>query len=150
MLFRSRAAARAAQRIAPEPAGLLAGVPAAMPGLTRAVKLQRQAAKAGFDWDDARLVLEKIREEAEECEAAIGSGTPDEIAGEIGDLRFAVANLARHADVDPEAALRKANAKFIRRFGHVEASLGPRLAEASLDEMEALWVEAKGMEGVKG
>ena len=127
--------------------GLLDDVPSALPGLTQAVKLQQKASKVGFDWNDPMAVLAKIREEAEEAEAEIASGNADGVRDEIGDLLFAVANLARHLDVDPEGALRSSNAKFRRRFAHIgkniEARTGKPLGTASLDEMEALWVEAK-------
>jgi nucleoside triphosphate diphosphatase len=95
-------------------ASLLADVPRALPALTRAVKLQSKAGSVGFDWNDARQVLAKIREETDEIEAALDKGDAEELHGEIGDLLFAVANLARHADSDPESALRKTNAKFER------------------------------------
>ena len=146
---RQRAELRAQQGLAPEPdaTGLLAGVPTALPGLTRAVKLQANASSVGFDWNNARLVLAKIREEADEIEAALNEGaSQDEVAGEVGDLLFAVANLARHLEADPEAALRKTNAKFERRFAYIETQLaaqGRGLEEASLEEMDALWNEAK-------
>jgi nucleoside triphosphate diphosphatase len=127
--------------------GLLADVPAAMPGLTRAVKLQAKAGTVGFDWNDVRTVLAKVREEAEEVAAEIdGAADPGAIEAEIGDLLFAVANLARHAKVDPEAALRGANAKFERRFTFIERALaaaGRMASEASLEEMDALWEKAK-------
>ena len=146
---RQRAQARAAQGLPPEPEakGHLAGVPTSLPGLTRAVKLQAKASTVGFDWNDARLVLAKIREEADEIEAALNANaSQEEVAGEVGDLLFAVANLARHLDADPEAALRKTNAKFERRFAYIEAELAKRgrgLNDATLDEMDALWNEAK-------
>ena len=115
--------------------------------MTQAVKLQQKASKVGFDWNDPIAVLAKIREEAEEAEAEIASGNADGVRDEIGDLLFAVANLARHLDVDPEGALRSSNAKFRRRFAHIEKNIeartGKPLGTASLDEMEALWVEAK-------
>jgi ATP diphosphatase len=127
--------------------GLLGDVPASLPGLVQAVKLQKKAGTVGFDWNDPRAVLAKIREELDETEAEIG-GDAALVAGEIGDLLFAVANLARHLNVDPEAALRSANAKFRKRFAyiesHVAARTGKPLGQASLDEMEALWQEAKG------
>jgi nucleoside triphosphate diphosphatase len=145
--------ARRAERRAAAESGTLAGVPLPLPALTRAVKLQQKAAKVGFDWNDARLVLDKLREEIAEVEAELPAqpgSTPSAALGEeIGDLLFAVANLARHANVDPEQALRGANAKFERRFGHIEASLagdGKKPGEATLEEMEALWVEAKTIE----
>ncbi|PWB93315.1 nucleoside triphosphate pyrophosphohydrolase [Methylosinus sporium] len=144
--------ARAERRGIEESGGLLDGVPPALPALTRAVKLQEKAGKVGFDWADARLVLEKIREETLEVEAELGeAGAPPSpaVAEEIGDLLFAVANLARHVGADPEQALRGANAKFERRFGFIErtlASKGTSPRESTLDEMEALWREAKAAE----
>jgi ATP diphosphatase len=113
----------------------------ALPALTRAEKLQRRASTVGFDWNNAHLVLDKLAEEAREILDAPNQAEREE---EIGDLLFVVANLARHLKVDPEAALRAANVKFTRRFRHIEAVLGERMGSASLDEMEALWQEAKG------
>ena len=144
-------AARRAERAAAglqtdEPAGLLDGIPDALPALTRAEKLQAKASTVGFDWNDARLVLDKIREETEEIADALEAGDPEHIAEEVGDLLFVVANLARHVKTDPEGALRKANLKFIRRFAHIEKRLadqGRRLSDATLEEMEAFWIEAK-------
>jgi ATP diphosphatase len=127
-------------------AGLLDDVASALPALTRAEKLQRRASSVGFDWNDAAKVVDKIAEEAREVAEATTQAEREE---EVGDLLFVVANLARHLKVDPEAALRAANAKFIRRFGHIEASLmarGANLADAGLEEMEALWLEAKALE----
>ncbi len=149
-----KAARRAAHAAAglPEEAhatGALAGVPAALPGLARAVKLQRKASAVGFDWNDARLVLEKIREETCELDEALASNDKTALREEIGDLLFAVANLARHVDVDPDSALRGTNAKFEQRFAHIEARLaanGKTPADASLDSMEALWIDAKRRE----
>jgi ATP diphosphatase len=129
-------------------AGALAGVPVAMPALTRALKLQEKAARVGFDWNDPRAVLAKIREEADEIEAALDAGGND-AAAEVGDLLFAGVNLARHLKADPEALLRAANLKFGRRFGAIEAALAKRgktPSDASLDEMEALWDAAKAAE----
>ena len=141
-----------ATKIAGSSTSLLDGVPLPLPALTRAVKLQKKAATVGFDWNDARHVLDKIREEtdevAEELQAPGAEATPA-LAEEIGDLLFVVTNLARHAKVDPEQALRGANAKFERRFHHIEQQLarrGVELDAASLDEMEALWIEAKQLE----
>lgn len=137
------------------PAGLLDGVPLALPAMTRAVKLQEKAGAVGFDWRDARLVLEKIREETDEVAAELdapGAPASPALLEEIGDLLFVVANLARHARVDPEQALRGANMKFERRFRHIEQSVaraGKDISEASLDEMEALWVDAKKLEKKK-
>ena len=111
--------------------------------------LQRKASAVGFDWNDPRAVLSKIREEADEIEAALDGGDTAEVAAETGDLLFAVVNLARHIDADPDTVLRGANAKFERRFGFIERSLvaqGRTLGEASLDEMEALWEQAKAHE----
>ncbi len=145
---RAEARRRAGLRAEP-PLGALAGVPKSMPALTRALKLQEKAAKIGFDWDDIRAVVAKLREEIAEAEAEIAAGSKAKLASEIGDLLFAAVNLARHADVDPESALRAANCKFERRFSHIERRLaenGRRPEAASLGEMEALWLEAKGLE----
>ena len=145
-----RAEARTKAGLAPEgPKSALAGVPVALPALTRALKLQERAGKVGFDWNDPRAVIAKLREEIEEVEAEIEGGSPEALAGEVGDLLFAAVNLARHLDVDPDAALRGANAKFERRFGHIERRLaenGRRPETTSLDAMEALWIEAKALE----
>jgi nucleoside triphosphate diphosphatase len=130
--------------------GLLDDVPAALPALLRALKLQQRAATVGFDWDSVPKVVEKIAEEAAEIAEAQKNGAPaDRLQDEIGDLLFAMANLARHLGVDPETALRSTNSKFIRRFRHIEGALAQQdrpLAEASLDEMEALWQAAKAEE----
>ena len=128
---------------------LLSSVKAGQPALPRALALQRKASTVGFDWNDPRAVLQKIREEADEIEAALDQGSADELAAEIGDLLFTVVNLARHAGADPEVALRGANAKFERRFGYIERALeaqGRSLDGASLAEMDALWNEAKAKE----
>jgi ATP diphosphatase len=129
--------------------GALSGVPLGFPALTRALKLQQKAGKVGFDWAEARAVLAKLREELAEIETEIDAGDLQAAAGEVGDLLFAAVNLARHLAVDPEAALRGTNAKFERRFGHIETRLaaeGRAPAGASLEEMEALWIEAKRAE----
>lgn len=141
-------AQKAQERAAKGKGGLLDDVPVALPGLTRAVKLQKRAARIGFDWKNPRDVLEKISEETAELVEVIDAGDPDRIEDEFGDLLFVIANLSRHLNVDPEAALRRANEKFSRRFRHIEKRLieQERLGEASLDEMEELWVEAKGLE----
>jgi tetrapyrrole methylase family protein/MazG family protein/ATP diphosphatase len=149
-----KAAERAAKRgrnDSPAPASLLDGVPLALPALTRAVKLQQKASKVGFDWNNASHVMDKIREETEEIAAELDAADVDPtlVEEEIGDLLFVVTNLARHAKVDPEQALRGANAKFERRFHHIErrlAEMGSSAEDASLDQMEALWVEAKRLE----
>jgi ATP diphosphatase len=141
-------AERAARRPLDEPVekSLLSGVKAGHPALTRAMELQRKASSVGFDWNDPRAVLHKIREEADEIEAALDRGDAGELADETGDLLFALVNLARHTGVDPELALRGTNAKFERRFGYIERALarqGRSLESASLAEMDALWNEAK-------
>jgi ATP diphosphatase len=127
----------------------LDGVPVALPALTRAFKLQQKAGKVGFDWNDPRAVLAKIREEADEIEAALDQRTSMDAAAEVGDLLFAVVNLARHLDADPEAVLRMTNRKFERRFAAIEKALAARgktPSQASLAEMDALWNEAKAAE----
>ncbi|MGA2895229.1 MAG: nucleoside triphosphate pyrophosphohydrolase [Xanthobacteraceae bacterium] len=129
-------------------AGALAGVPVGLPALTRALKLQDKASKVGFDWNDPRAVLRKIREEADEIEAEL-DGAPAEAAAEVGDLLFAAVNLARHLQADPEAVLRQTNAKFERRFAAIERALAARgkaPGDATLAEMDALWDEAKSRE----
>lgn len=131
------------------PPRTLDDIPLALPALTRALKLQEKAGKVGFDWNDPWQVLAKIREEADEVEHALHGAAQGAVAEEVGDLLFAVVNLARHADIDPESALRDANAKFARRFAFIEdqlATAGRSPREASLDEMEALWVAAKTTE----
>ena len=131
------------------PAGALDGVALGLPALTRAVKLQKRAARVGFDWPDADGVIGKIAEEAGELAEARDRLTEAEIAEEFGDLLFVLANLARHLNVDPEAALRAANAKFTRRFEAIEAALamqGKRPENSDLAEMDALWDAAKAAE----
>jgi ATP diphosphatase len=128
---------------------LLSGIKAGQPALTRAMELQRKASSVGFDWNDPRAVLHKIREEADEIEAALDRGDADELADETGDLLFALVNLARHVGADPDQALRGTNAKFERRFGYIERRLhaaGRSMEKASLSEMDALWDEAKRQE----
>ncbi|MBV8851418.1 MAG: nucleoside triphosphate pyrophosphohydrolase [Methylobacteriaceae bacterium] len=129
--------------------GVLANIPVGLPALTRALKLQQKASTVGFDWNDPRAVLAKIREEADEIEQALETGDKTEIVSEIGDLLFALVNLARHADADPESTLRQTNAKFERRFRFIEEKLGEKgrpPADASLEEMDRLWDEAKAAE----
>lgn len=126
---------------------MLDDVPTTMPGLMTAVKLQQKASKVGFDWNDPRAVLAKIREELGEAEAELDAGDKEALQAEIGDILFAVANLARHADIDPDQALRGSNAKFRKRFGYIENNIfehGVSLEEADLDTMEGLWQDAKG------
>jgi ATP diphosphatase len=139
-------AAKAAER---GDAGVLAGVALALPALMRAEKLTRRAARVGFDWPDAEAVLQKLDEEVAELRAELPGADPDRLEDEIGDLLFVLANLARKLAVDPEAALRRANAKFARRFAAIEAALaaaGRTPRQASLAEMEALWTAAKAAE----
>ncbi len=123
-------------------------VPVAFPALQEADKLQRRASKVGFDWNDARLVLDKIREETHELDEELARGTPDKdrMTDELGDTLFALANLARHLDIDPEEALRRTNRKFRKRFAAIEDQAdqtGTTLEAMSLDEMEAAWQAAK-------
>jgi ATP diphosphatase len=130
-------------------AGTLAGVALGLPALTRAVKLQARAARVGFDWPSTAEVVDKIAEEARELVAARDAASPAQQAEEFGDLMFAMANLARHLKIDPEAALRAANAKFERRFARIEAWLaetGRRPEDSDLAEMDALWNRAKAEE----
>ena len=141
-----KAEERSTKHDAPTDAGLLDDVTVALPGLTRAVKLQKRASTVGFDWHDAKTVLAKIEEETREVSQALDGGSMEAVADEIGDLLFAVANLARHAGVDPEQAVRGTNAKFTRRFAYIEAALrekGQPMASATLAEMDGLWHEAK-------
>jgi ATP diphosphatase len=129
--------------------GTLAGVPLALPALTRALKLQDKAGRVGFDWNDPRAVLAKIREEADEIEAELDRADKTKAADEVGDLLFAVVNLARHLAADPEGILRQTNLKFERRFAAIEAALAARgklPKDASLAEMDSLWDEAKAAE----
>lgn len=132
-----------------EAKGALAGIPVALPALTRALKLQTKASAVGFDWNDPLAVLAKIREEADEIEAEIAAGAQKDAAGEVGDLLFAVVNLARHLGADPEAVLRATNAKFERRFASIEQALagrGKSPQQSNLAEMDALWDAAKAAE----
>ena len=128
---------------------MLDDVALGLPALLRAVKLQKRAARVGFDWPETTQVLAKMQEEAAELVEAQDHLTADEVTEEMGDLLFVMANLARHMGVDPEAALRAANAKFVRRFGAIEASLaaeGRRPEDSDLAEMDALWDAAKRAE----
>ena len=145
----ARAAARSSKAEAERPPRLLDSVPAGLPAMIRAVRLQEKASTVGFDWNDPRAVLDKLAEEIGEIEAELTAPVrePERLEDEVGDLLFAVANLARHLKVDPDQALRRTNAKFIRRFASIETALaakGRGPAEATLDEMEALWQAAKG------
>jgi ATP diphosphatase len=143
-----RAARRARERTERADMGLLDPVPVALPALMRAVKLQKRAGSVGFDWNDPYAVLAKIREELDELEEELPAAAEQtaRLEDELGDLLFAVANLARHLSIEPEAALRRANAKFVRRFRYIEMELqrrGRPFKEVSLDEMETLWSAAK-------
>ncbi len=139
-------AVKAAERAGKAQHGVLDGVAVGLPALLRAYKLQKRAARVGFDWPDLAPVLDKVAEEAREVAEARDRAAPDALAEEVGDLLFVVANLARHLGVEPEAALRQANAKFIRRFEAVEARLaagGRRPEDSTLEEMDALWDAVK-------
>jgi ATP diphosphatase len=142
---RERRAARSGQR-----PSVLDGVALALPALMRAQKLQKRAAREGFDWPDLVPVVAKIREELEELEAEIAAGAPeDRLTDEAGDLLFACVNLVRHLGLDAEVALRETNAKFERRFRHVEQVLedrGKTPSDSDLDEMDSLWNAAKNAE----
>jgi ATP diphosphatase len=132
-----------------ETASTLAGIVVALPALTRALKLQAKAGEVGFDWNDPLAVLAKIREEANEIETELAAGNRATAGAEVGDLLFAVVNLARHLDVDPEATLRATNQKFERRFAAIERALAERgktPQAATLEEMDELWNEAKAAE----
>lgn len=127
--------------------GLLGDIPASMPSLTRALKIQQKVASVGFDWGDPHAVIAKTREELDELEAELDKGNRENIEAEIGDVFFTLTNLARHFDLDPEATIRLTNQKFTKRFAHIEKQLAKRgisLEDATLDEMEKLWQEAKG------
>ncbi len=129
-----------------KPSGLLDDVPVVLPSLSQAVKLQKRAAKVGFDWPNARPVLDKIEEEIAELHVEIAAEDGDKIEEEFGDLLFVLANYARHLKIDPDAALRRANQKFRSRFSSMENSAdsqGVSLADLSLEQLEDLWVQAK-------
>lgn len=141
-------AEKAAKLDATEAAHILDDVPVNLPALTQAVKLQKKAARVGFDWPKVENVLEKLREETDELLAEIRNETFDEQAAfeELGDLLFVYANFARHLKIDPEASLRSANMKFRRRFRRIEEILHAQSSspdEASLEDMDALWTQAK-------
>ena len=128
---------------------LLDDIPAGLPAMTRAVKLTRRAARVGFDWPTAAEVVDKVREELAELEVEIEAGDQDKAREELGDLLFVIANLARKLDIEPEDALRSANAKFIRRFNHIEKSLleqGRSPETSDLAEMDGLWNAAKAID----
>jgi MazG family protein len=126
--------------------GLLAGVPRALPALVEAQQVASRAAGAGFDWENPEQVIEKLHEELAEFDQARRNASQPELEDEMGDLLFVLVNLARFVKVDPEQALRKTNAKFRKRFGYIESKLaesGKTLADSNIEEMEALWQEAK-------
>ncbi len=140
---------KARERAAKARGGVLDDVALALPALMRAVKLQKRAARVGFDWPEIEQVLDKVAEETREVIEARDHKTHDDVTEEVGDLLFVIANVARHLDVDPEAALRGANAKFTRRFSGIEAALaaqGKRPEDSDLAEMDALWIEMKHRE----
>ncbi|MGX5218622.1 nucleoside triphosphate pyrophosphohydrolase [Pseudomonas sp. S9] len=144
-----KAEERAANARAPEQLSLLDDVPSTLPSMSRAVKLQKRAAQVGFDWPEALGVVDKIREELDEVLEAMSENDDCAVAEELGDLLFVVTNLARHLKVDPEAALRMANAKFERRFRFIEQALrasGRDIAKCDLESLDALWGEAKKLE----
>jgi ATP diphosphatase len=129
-----------------QPSSALDGVPASLPGLMRAAKLQKKAARVGFDWPVVSTVLDKVEEEVAELRAEIDAARNDAALEECGDLMFAIANVVRHLDADPETVLRAANAKFERRFRAVEVKLtdrGTSPSQSSLEEMDSLWDETK-------
>lgn len=141
-------ALKAAERKAKGYDSLLDDVPRALPALMRAEKLQKRASRVGFDWPDLEGVFAKIAEETDEVTEAIESGKQDAIEDEMGDLIFAVTNLARKTGVDPEKALRRTNAKFSKRFKFIEAQAkaeGRNVSDMDLEEMEALWQAAKSI-----
>ncbi|KPX45083.1 Nucleoside triphosphate pyrophosphohydrolase [Pseudomonas syringae pv. helianthi] len=144
-----KAEERAEKSGAPEQLSLLDDVPVALPALSRAAKLQKRASQVGFDWPAALPVVDKVREELDEILEAMVDNDAAGIAEEVGDLLFSVVNLARHLKVDPETALRSANSKFDRRFRFIEQALRHiqrPIEECSLEEMDALWGEAKRQE----
>jgi MazG family protein len=144
---------KAREREAAQANGTLDGIPLSLPALLRALKLQKRAARVGFDWKNPVDVLDKLEEEIGELRAELSAGGGVErLRDEFGDLLFVLVNLARHLAIEPEEALRSTNAKFERRFRFIEAALlrdGRRPEQASLDEMEALWLQAKNEERAK-
>lgn len=125
---------------------VLAGVPAALPALVKAYRVQQKAANVGFDWEDRAQVWDKVKEEVSEVEQAVGNANEDQIEAEMGDLLFSVINACRLYGVNPENALERTNRKFISRFNHVEETAtaqGRAINQLSLEEMDALWNEAK-------
>jgi ATP diphosphatase len=144
-----KAEERAEKAAVPQQLSLLDDVPQALPALSRAAKLQKRAAQVGFDWPEALPVVDKLREELDEVLEAMSENDAEAIAEEVGDLLFVAVNLARHLKVDPETALRAANNKFERRFHYIEQALrdaGRPIENCSLEELDALWGEAKKLE----
>lgn len=143
-------ATKAAERAAKAQASVLDGVARTLPPMTRALKLQNRAARVGFDWSDPADVIGKVEEELAEIGVEVAQSAPhDRLEDEMGDVLFACVNLARKLNIEPERALKRANGKFERRFRHIEAGLaagGRKPEDATLDEMEALWVAAKAQE----
>ena len=142
-------AQKSAERLARLQSGALAGVPTALPALTRALKLTNRAARVGFDWPDVDQVLLKLEEEIQELRAELPAADPERLTDEVGDLLFVLANLARKLNLDPETCLRQANDKFTRRFNAMEHDFEARaksLTELSLPEMEAGWQRVKAKE----
>jgi len=142
-------AQKSAERADRAETGALAGVPSALPALTRAAKLTARASRVGFDWPDAEAVLAKLDEEVAELRAELPQADPVRLADEVGDMLFVLANLARKLQLDPETCLRGANQKFMHRFNEMEDSIeleGKTLAETSLGEMEATWQIVKQKE----
>jgi len=142
-------AIKAAERAGKERHSILDDVPPGLPAMTRAVKLTKRAARVGFDWPSTDEVMAKLREELEELQVEIDANDLPKARAELGDLLFVVGNLARKLDVDPEDALRASNAKFERRFHHIEKALagrGKTPDQSTLEEMDGLWDEAKVLE----
>jgi ATP diphosphatase len=140
---------KSAERAARKQAGALAGVPTALPALTRAVKLTNRAARVGFDWADADQILRKLDEEIQELRAELSDADPTRLTDEVGDLLFVLANLARKLNLDPETCLRHANKKFCHRFNAMERLFeqeAKNLSELSLEEMETGWQRVKAAE----
>ena len=134
-------------------AGVLDGIAATLPPVTRALKLQNRAARVGFDWPDVEPILAKLAEEVDEIKAEIDQMNPDRLEDEMGDILFVCVNLARKLGVDPDRALKRSNAKFERRFAHIErrlSEMGRSPAQSTLDEMDQLWDEAKTLEPNRG
>ncbi|MFT3997354.1 MAG: nucleoside triphosphate pyrophosphohydrolase [Asticcacaulis sp.] len=140
---------KASERKAKARHGLLDDVPVGLPALTRAAKLTKRAARVGFDWASVDDIFEKLEEEVAELKAELAAGDIEKAKGELGDMLFVLANMARKLDIEPEDALRGTNAKFVRRFEFIETELqaqGRTLEQSDLPEMEDLWVKAKHTE----